>query len=64
MIKGWKKLTKKQRKHLCENGCNNTVIFAEVRKEQNKLKEIDAQHGRTPNICFECDQIARVLGVD
>lgn len=64
MIKGWKKLTKKQIKHLCENNCNNTFLFEQVRKEQNRFKGLDKEAGITRPICFECDQIARILGVE
>jgi len=63
MIKGWKKLTKKQIKHLCENGCNSTVAFAEMRRSQAEINAYRHKHGLGP-VCFECEQIAKILGLD
>jgi hypothetical protein len=52
MIKGWKKLNKKQIRHLVDSACNNTTLFQ---------RTINAQAGGIP--CFDCEQIARVLGM-
>lgn len=60
MIKGWKKLTKKQRKHLNEHNANDTFRFTEMRKEQVKQNKMRSDVGLC-SACFTCDEIAKVL---
>jgi hypothetical protein len=65
VIKGWKKLTKKELGHLKNEGLNNTFLFQqnvnrleELRKEQRK------RFGKvTCEPCWDCKFIARKLGV-
>jgi len=57
MIKGWKLLTKKQRKHLRDNKIYTTSQWEETRRVQN---EYDAVPGGL-RACHECDEIARRL---
>jgi len=60
MIKGWKKLTKKERKHLSEHGILQSTFLAQrTFDEQQKLRE------KFPNSepCWDCKFIAKKLGL-
>ena len=52
-----KVLTKKEQRHLSENGINSMTQFLKTREYQIELK---AETGVEP--CFECKRIARELG--
>jgi hypothetical protein len=58
MIKGWKKLTKAERRHLHEIGCNSISSFQMTIDFQFAH---DESSGLTS--CFECRAIARKLGL-
>ena len=58
MIKGWKKLTKAEIKHLCDMCCNNTFRFQRTLNEQAKA---EAESGLVA--CYECKEIAKKLGM-
>jgi len=62
MIKGWKKLSKEQRKHLSEMKCNHTVLFQQTINHQEKIRIKDK---RNPVLepCWECKTIAKKLGM-
>ncbi len=59
MIKGWKKLTKEERKHLNNSGCRHISQFQRTINEQHK------QRLENPNVepCFECKWIAEKLEI-
>jgi len=59
--KAKKVLTKKQQKHLTEMGINSMYQFEMSREHQaiQKRENPGSNWGR----CFECDEIARRLGV-
>ena len=61
MIKGWKKLTKQERKHLSEHGCNNLVLFKKTREHQKRL-EAESESGL--HACWDCEIIAKKLGLE
>ena len=63
MIKGWKNLTKKQVNHLKEMKCNDTLVFAQVRKKQN-ARRAECDRLKIPPPCRDCDEIAKALGVE
>ena len=53
-------LTKKEQKHLSENGVHSMASFLETRKYQMELQKVSG--GKEP--CFECKTIAIKLGID
>lgn len=60
MIKGWKKLTKKDREHLTRiANCFNTAAFQRTIDDH---AEMERKSGRT--VCFECKKIAEKLGME
>ena len=67
MIKGWKKLSKAQLKHLKDHGCNNTALFQRTIDEQARQRHVNKAkidlYGPDAYFepCYECSQIARVL---
>ena len=58
MIKGWKKLTKKELQHLKDEQCNNTVVFQKTINHQHKFRQMG-----TTEPCYECKFIAKKLGM-
>ena len=60
MIKGWKKLTKSELRHLKENKCNHTVRFQLCIDEQAKLRKLSTID---PWPCWDCGMIAKKLGM-
>lgn len=58
MIKGWKKLTAGERKHLSEQGCNNTAAF-------QRIIDAHAVMRKTSKVepCWACSHIAAKLGL-
>jgi hypothetical protein len=62
MIKGWKKLTRAELKHLKEKGLNNTFLFQQhVNRAEELRKE---QFGKVSEPCWDCKFIARKLGME
>jgi len=59
MIKGWKKLTKKERNHLIEQGCHGTALFQLTINEQQKMRDRGEQEP-----CYDCKFIAKKLGME
>lgn len=67
MIKGWKKLTKSEIRHLCENKCYNTVAFQSTIDSQaeHERQFLSKYPLNAPvSVCFECKQIAHKLGME
>lgn len=60
MIKGWKKLSKRERKHVhFDAGCRCTSAF------QRNIDEQAARERETGNtVCWECKSIARKVGLE
>ena len=65
MIRGWKKLTKKERKHLSEARCNNTFLFQKTIEEHDEWRAKDfEEHGKVrTEPCWDCRFIAHKLGM-
>ena len=57
--KCWKDLTKKEREHMQESGCNTLWKFKETVANQEKMR---AQNPRVEP-CWECKFIAKKLGL-
>ena len=62
MIKGWKKLTKKDLNHLKEMNCNHTERFQETINHQEKIRIKDNRNS-VLEPCWECRMIAKKLGM-
>ncbi len=58
MYKGWKKLTKKERKHLSEEKIRTTAQLQNTFGHQQDLRRTYP----STEPCWDCKQIARKLG--
>jgi len=59
MIRGWKKLTKKERKHLSDNGIWCIEVLQRTINRQAQMRE---ESGIEP--CWDCRFIAKKLGIE
>ena len=55
-----KVLTKKEQRHLSENGVHSMASFLKTREYQIELQRVNGSR----DLCFECRTIALKLGVE